>query len=450
VLPSAESAIALAVSLDQEAAERYIAEEDMWALNDSHRRSYRMIESASLAIQEYLGARGHEVATPYPNFAYRDEPRTRDMVPPLSHKYVCTAAGVGWIGWSENLLTREYGALVTLGSVVTSAVLKPSPMVEEDWCSNCKICVATCPTHYMPKQEEDVVEIGGVESHYSHRRSAMRCTVSCGGCNNKRKESSKWSTWSPRVMPNMPGVRESEEAFDDRCDEDVAENRIYKAHFLKMFVYLCTTDAVMPHPQPRTGKALDDRKHKSGEVRRAGNGTSGVINLSTFAAQGQRVKPQALDPSYGRREQSVLASSPPASIAAPVSRQCSLRGARTWPPSRSGCAWEASSLARFFARGSISTPLGSRMALTPGLLHSRFHWSGLPLHLQESQASPEIKVPERSVRSRPAPGRSRSQPVQHRNCRRCAAFRAISAQFAPEVVPRAVTADSPPPESGRT
>jgi epoxyqueuosine reductase len=83
VLPSAESAIALAVSLDQEAAERYIAEEDMWALNDSHRRSYRMIESASLAIQEYLGARGHEVATPYPNFAYRDEPRTRDMVPPL-------------------------------------------------------------------------------------------------------------------------------------------------------------------------------------------------------------------------------------------------------------------------------------------------------------------------------------------------------------------------------
>jgi hypothetical protein len=37
----------------------------------------------------------------------------------------------------------------------------------------------------------------------------------------------------------------------------------------------------------------------------------------------------------------------------------------------------------------------------------------------------------------------RSQPVHHRNCRRCAAFRAISAQFSPEAVPRAVTADSP-------
>jgi hypothetical protein len=35
VLPSAQSAIGLAVSLDQEAAERYIAKEDMWAFNDS-------------------------------------------------------------------------------------------------------------------------------------------------------------------------------------------------------------------------------------------------------------------------------------------------------------------------------------------------------------------------------------------------------------------------------
>jgi len=222
VLPSAQSAIALAVSLDQEAAERYIVKEDLWAFNESHRRSYQLIEDASLAIQEYLEARGHEIATPYPNFEYREETRTRDMVPPLSHKYVCMAAGVGWIGWSGNLLTREYGALVTIGSVVTSAELTPSPMVEEDWCSNCKICVATCPTHYMPKQEEDVALIGGTSSHYSHRRSTMRCTVSCGGCNNVRKETSKWSTWSPRTMPNMPGFRESDEAFDERCDEDVA------------------------------------------------------------------------------------------------------------------------------------------------------------------------------------------------------------------------------------
>ena len=34
------------------------------------------------------------------------------------------------------------------------------------------------------------------------------------------------------------------------------EIRKYKAHSLKMFVYLCTKTAVMPHPQLRTGHAL--------------------------------------------------------------------------------------------------------------------------------------------------------------------------------------------------
>ena len=222
VLPSAQSTIALAVGLDLEAAERYMAKDDMWAFNDSHRRSYRVIEKASVAIQEYLEARGYEVATPYPNFEYREETPSRDMVPPLSLKYVCTAAGVGWIGWSGNLLTREYGALVTLGAVVTSAELSPSPMVEEDWCSNCMICVATCPTHYMPKKDEDVVQIGGRSSHYSHRRSTLRCTLTCGGCNNVKKDDSKWSTWSPRTLHDMPGRLESEEAFDQRVDDEAA------------------------------------------------------------------------------------------------------------------------------------------------------------------------------------------------------------------------------------
>ena len=37
-------------------------------------------------------------------------------------------------------------------------------------------------------------------------------------------------------------------------DDLIVENRNYKAHFLKMFVYLYTTNAVMPHPQHRTGR----------------------------------------------------------------------------------------------------------------------------------------------------------------------------------------------------
>lgn len=224
VLPSAESAIGLAVSMDLKAAEKYISKEDLWEFNESHTESYRALKRAGIAIQEYLEARGHEVALPFANFEWRPGTPNNVQTPPLSHKYVCVASGVGWIGWSGNLLTSEYGALVTLGSVVTSAKLTPSPLVEEDWCGNCRLCVTSCPTHYMPKKESDVVQIGGKPSTYSHRRDTLRCTVTCGGENNLRTPTSKWSTWSPKTLTELPNAKKSDEDFRNRCQTIADEN----------------------------------------------------------------------------------------------------------------------------------------------------------------------------------------------------------------------------------
>jgi epoxyqueuosine reductase len=222
-LPNAESAIGLAVALDREAVRKYMAKEDMWALNHDHRNTYRSLKQAGIAIESYLLEQGFDVAVPYANFEYRPDTSPEQMAPPLSHKYVCTAAGVGWIGWSGNLLTAEYGALVTIGSIVTNAKLAPSPMVEQDWCTDCNFCVATCPTNYMPKKEADLIQIGDKPASYSHRRTAIRCTVSCGGANGIRKPHSPWSTWSSRELTDMPGADKSDEAFAERCEEIVAE-----------------------------------------------------------------------------------------------------------------------------------------------------------------------------------------------------------------------------------
>lgn len=222
-LTNAESAIALAVALDRDAVRKYMAKEDLWALNHDHRNSYLSLKYAGIAIAELLEARGYDVAIPYANFDYRPDATPETMTPPLSHKYVCAAAGVGWIGWSGNLLTKEYGALVTIGSIVTNARLTPSPMVEEDWCSDCNFCVATCPTYYMPKKEADLIQIGEKPVSYSHRRSALRCTVSCGGANGIRKPHSSWSTWSHRELTDMPGADSPDAEFVDRCEEIIEE-----------------------------------------------------------------------------------------------------------------------------------------------------------------------------------------------------------------------------------
>ncbi|MEE9280647.1 MAG: hypothetical protein V3V67_10775 [Myxococcota bacterium] len=218
VLPNARSAISLAVHLDMAAARAYLGKEDLYRFNRDHQESYRKLKAAGIAIRQLLESRGHEVALPYANFEYREDPPSLEAKPPLSHRYVAMAAGVGWIGWSGNLLTREFGALVTLGSVVTSADLTPSPRVEEEWCDDCRICVATCPSHFMSKREEDSVPIADSLAVNNKKRAALRCIVSCGGANGVRRANARWSTWSYKVL-DLPGPEKSDEEFEERVVE---------------------------------------------------------------------------------------------------------------------------------------------------------------------------------------------------------------------------------------
>jgi putative transposase len=58
------------------------------------------------------------------------------------------------------------------------------------------------------------------------------------------------------IDPGKPWQNQANESFNGKFRDEclgMQEDRNYKAHFLKMFVYLYTTNAVMPHPQPRTG-----------------------------------------------------------------------------------------------------------------------------------------------------------------------------------------------------
>jgi len=224
VLPTACSAIGFAVGISLEAAEAYVTKKDFITLNHEHSEAYKKLAVIGLAIGDFLKSRGFDVHVPLPNFEYREEYGAEKMTPILSHRYICEAAGVGWLGWSGNLLTREYGASILISSVVTSAELEPSPLVEEDWCSRCRICVATCPTFYMPKQEADEVSIAGKTARYSKRRTTWRCLISCSGCNGKKREGAKWSTWSPEYIDGLPGRNESDDEFNQICDTLTAAN----------------------------------------------------------------------------------------------------------------------------------------------------------------------------------------------------------------------------------
>jgi epoxyqueuosine reductase len=227
VLPNARSAISLAVSLDKAAIRAYLGKEDQMAHVTDHKLSYIKLEEAGKAIEALLRDRGYEAWFSFPNMEYRKGPFMA-MIPPLSHRYVALASGIGWLGWSGNVITPEYGATVSLASVVTSAELEPDPLAEGDFCQNCCLCAAVCPSHFISMKEQTMVTVAGRTHIHNKKASNLRCVVTCGGANGVRHPNAKWSTWSYKVL-DLPG-RGDEEAFERRVLEYTEEphNRLLR------------------------------------------------------------------------------------------------------------------------------------------------------------------------------------------------------------------------------
>ncbi|MCL2696286.1 MAG: 4Fe-4S binding protein [Clostridiales bacterium] len=71
----------------------------------------------------------------------------------LPHKTVATRAGLGWIGKSALLVTREWGSLIRLSSILTDAPLEVAGPVNRSNCGACMICTEACPAGAISGRE---------------------------------------------------------------------------------------------------------------------------------------------------------------------------------------------------------------------------------------------------------------------------------------------------------
>ena len=72
---------------------------------------------------------------------------------PVLEKPLAQAAGLGWQGKHTNLVSREFGSWLFLGSVFTALDIEPD-RAETDHCGQCHACLDICPTKAFPAPYE--------------------------------------------------------------------------------------------------------------------------------------------------------------------------------------------------------------------------------------------------------------------------------------------------------
>ncbi len=68
---------------------------------------------------------------------------------PVMEKPLAQAAGLGWQGKHTNLVSRDFGSWLFLGSIFTTLTLDPDE-AETDHCGACRRCLDICPTNAFP------------------------------------------------------------------------------------------------------------------------------------------------------------------------------------------------------------------------------------------------------------------------------------------------------------
>jgi len=108
---------------------------------NEYNRINELLNNIVTAGADFLVSKGFK-ACAQTNYSIKEIGIYRTALP---HKTVATRAGLGWIGKSALLVTKEYGTAVRISSLITNAELQYAAPIDNSQCGNCMTCTDACP-----------------------------------------------------------------------------------------------------------------------------------------------------------------------------------------------------------------------------------------------------------------------------------------------------------------
>lgn len=159
------------------------------AYADEYARVNDRINELGAALSEEIKGHGFRALA----LAASDRTDTMTIRGDFPHKTSATRAGLGWVGRHCQLITREFGPWVRLGTVFTDMELPGSAPAEKSYCGRCTLCVEACPAGalrgaawYPGLPREEMLDVHACDKwkkeHYYQFHKGHNCGICSAVC----------------------------------------------------------------------------------------------------------------------------------------------------------------------------------------------------------------------------------------------------------------------------
>jgi len=198
-LRGARAIISMALPMNLPAIYDFLSKKSHGPHNLEQLKSCQRMHRVSRELADYIKGLGYKAVAVPPNNTYRRSLDIFSTRPSFSHRFGAVAAGLGTFGLSGNVVTRQYGSAIYLGTVITDAPLKSDPVIPardtmDNRCRTCKLCDKSCTLRMFSDDEEEYLLING-ELHARGRRENLDlCNMPCFGLHGISSDK-KWTNW---------------------------------------------------------------------------------------------------------------------------------------------------------------------------------------------------------------------------------------------------------------